>query len=63
MPLVWVVGAEGDNALHAFDANSGAVVFSGANTGMQGLRHFQTLIAANHHLYVAADNTVYSFIY
>ena len=62
-PLVWVVGAEGDNELHAFDANSGAVVFSGANTGMQGLRHFQTLIAANRHLYVAADNTVYSYTY
>lgn len=62
-PLVWVVGAEGDNELHAFDAKSGAVVFGGANTAMQGLRHFQTLIAANHHLYVAADNAVYSYVY
>ena len=62
-PLVWVTGAEGDNELHAFDANSGAVVFSGTGTGMQGLRHFSTLIAANHHLYVGADNAVYSFVY
>ena len=62
-PLVWVTGAEGDNELHAFDAKTGAVVFGGANTAMQGLRHFGTLIAANHHLYVGADNTVYSFAY
>ena len=62
-PLVWVVGAEGDNELHGFDALTGSAVFSGAGTGMQGLRHFQTLIAANHHLYVAADNTVYAFTF
>ena len=60
-PLVWVVGAEGDNAVHGFDAITGATVFAGAGTGMTGLRHFQTLIAANHHLYVAGDNAVYAF--
>ncbi len=60
-PLVWVAGAEGDNMLHGFDAITGATVFSGAGTTMTGLRHFQTLIAANHHLYVAGDNTVYAF--
>ena len=62
-PLVWVVGAEGDNELHGFNARTGSTVFSGAGTGMQGLRHFQTLIAANHHLYVAGDNTVYAFTF
>ena len=60
-PLVWVVGAEGDNLLHGFDAITGATVFSGAGTSMTGLRHFQTLISANHHLYVAGDNTIYAF--
>jgi hypothetical protein len=60
-PLVWVAGAEGDNEMHGFDAVTGATVFSGAGTSMTGLRHFQTLIAANHHLYVAGDNTVYAF--
>ncbi len=62
-PLVWVVGAEGDNELHGFDAETGSTVFSGSGTGMQGLRHFQTLIAANRHLYVAGDNTVYAFTF
>jgi outer membrane protein assembly factor BamB len=60
-PIVWVTGAEGDNEIHGFNATTGKVVFSGANTGMNGLRHFGTLIAANGHLYVAADNTVYAF--
>ena len=62
-PLVWVAGAEGQsvNQLYGFDAVTGATVFGGAGTSMQGLHHFQTLIAANHHLYVGADNTVYAF--
>ena len=62
-PIVWVTGAEGDNEIHGFNATTGKVVFSGANTGMNGLRHFGTLIAANGHLYVAADNTVYAFAF
>ena len=62
-PIVWVTGAEGDNEIHGFNAVTGKVVFSGANTGMNGLRHFGTLIAANRHLYVAADNTVYAFAF
>ena len=62
-PLVWVVGAEGDNLLHGFNAMTGAVVFAGGSQAMQGLRHFQTLIAANNHLYVAADNKVYAYTF
>jgi hypothetical protein len=60
-PIVWVVGAEGDNELHAWNATTGAVIFSGTNTAMQGLRHFQTLIEADGRIYVAADNKVYAF--
>ena len=60
-PIVWEVGAEGDNELHAWNAVTGAVIFSGTNTGMQGLRHFQTLIEAEGRIYVAADNKVYAF--
>ncbi len=62
-PIVWVVGAEGDNALHGFDAIKGGTVFGGSGTAMQGLRHFQTLISAEGRLYVAADNKVYAFAY
>jgi outer membrane protein assembly factor BamB len=61
-PIVWVVGAEGDNKLHGFAAQTGKRVYESA-TSMTGLRHFQTLIAANHHLYVAGDNTVYAFAF
>ncbi len=62
-PLVWVVGAEGDNLLHGFDAKTGHAVFGGGGQSMTGLRHFQTLIAANHHLYVASDGKVYAFTF
>jgi outer membrane protein assembly factor BamB len=62
-PIAWVAGAEGDNELHGFNGLTGRVVFSGAGSSMNGLHHFGTLIAANHHLYVAADGTVYAFTF
>jgi hypothetical protein len=61
--IVWAVGAEGDNLLHGFNAANGQVVFAGGNAPMTGLHHFQTLIAAEGKLYVAADNTVYAFAF
>ncbi len=60
---VWVVGAEGDNQLHGFDAATGKTVFGGGGITLSGLHHFQTLISANHHLYVAADGRIYAFAY
>jgi hypothetical protein len=62
-PIVWIAGAEGDNQLHGFNGLTGRIVFSGAGTSMNGLHYFGTLIAANHHLYVAADGTVYAFTF
>jgi len=62
-PIVWVVGAEGDNQLHGYNALTGQVVFSGTGTTMTGLHHFQTILATQRRLYVAADNTVYSFAF
>jgi hypothetical protein len=61
-PIVWVVGAEGDNKLHGFNALTGAAVYSGTDT-MAGLHHFQTLIATGKRFYVGADNTVYAFTF
>jgi outer membrane protein assembly factor BamB len=61
--IVWAVGAEGDNLLHGFNAANGQVVFAGGNAPMTGLHHFQTLIAAEGRLYVAADNGVYAFTF
>ena len=61
--IVWVLGAEGDNELHGFNALTGAIVFSGANTSMNGLHHFQTIVATKNRFYVAGDNNVYAFAF
>jgi hypothetical protein len=62
-PIAWVVGAEGDSLLHGFNALTGQPVFSGNGETMGGLHHFVTILAAEKHLYVAADNTVYAFAF
>jgi PQQ enzyme repeat len=59
--IVWAVGAEGDNEIHGFNAQTGAVVFGGTGTSMSGLHHYQTILATSKRLYVAADGTVYAF--
>jgi hypothetical protein len=61
-PIVWVLGAGGDNLLHGFNALNGAAVYNGTTT-LSGLHYFQTLIAAGGRLYVAGDNSVYSFTF
>ena len=64
-PIVWAVGAEGDNRLHGFRGDTGAVVFAGggAAEAMGQVRRFQTLIAVGDRLYVAADQHVYAFAF
>jgi hypothetical protein len=61
--IVWGFGAEGDQRLHAFNGDTGAVVFNGggANELMTGTRHINTAIAARGRVYVANDNRVYAF--
>jgi len=62
-PIVWLTGAEGDNRLHGFRGDTGVVVFSGGGPAeaMSQVRRFQTVIAADDHLYVAADREIYAF--
>jgi hypothetical protein len=62
-PIVWMVGAEGDNRLHGFRADTGAPVFSGGGSGdaMTGLRHFVTILASDDRLFIAADGRLYAF--
>ncbi len=60
-PIVWDLGAEGDNQLHAFRGDNGEALFTGPN--LKGLRHFQTLIATHDHLYLGADGTIYAFAF
>jgi len=58
-PIVWILGAEGDNRLHGFRGDTGEPLFTSAP--LDGLRHFQTLIAAGNRLYIGADYRVYAF--
>jgi hypothetical protein len=61
--IVWAVGAEGDNRLHGYAAQNGAVVFNGGTAGdqMQGVRHMSTILVAHDRFYVASDNRIYAF--
>jgi hypothetical protein len=62
-PIVWIVGAEGDNLLHGFKGDTGDPLFTRPVQAMAGLRHFQTLIATEDRLYVAADGGIYAFAF
>ena len=62
-PIVWIAGAEGDGRLHGFRGDTGEPLFSGGKDAMADLRHFQTLIAADNRLFVAADGRVYAFAF
>jgi len=59
-PIVWILGAEGDNRLHGFRGDTGEPLFSSPSL-VAGLRHFQTLIAADRRLFVGADGRLYAF--
>jgi hypothetical protein len=60
-PIVWVVGAEGDNRLHGFKGDTGEPLAGERGEAMAGLHRFQTLIATRDRLDVAADGRVYAF--
>ena len=59
-PIVWILGAEGDNRLHGYRGDNGQTLFNGPV--LSGLRHFQTLIATEDRIYIAADGAVYAFM-
>jgi hypothetical protein len=58
-PIVWILGAEGDNRLHAFRGDTGEPIVT--RDPLSGLRHFQTLIATRDRLYIGADGRIYAF--
>jgi outer membrane protein assembly factor BamB len=58
-PIVWMLGAEGDDRLHAFRGDTGEPIFVSEPLG--GLRHFQTLIATPDGIYAGADGRIYAF--
>jgi PQQ enzyme repeat len=61
--IVWVVGTQGDQRLHGYSGDTGAVVYTGggANELMTGTRQWNTGIVARGRIYFGADNRVYAF--
>ena len=62
-PVVWSIGAEASNRLHAFHGETGAVLFAGGGPAeqMSIVRRFQTPIVVNGRIFVAADDELYAF--
>jgi hypothetical protein len=62
-PIVWAVGAEGDDRLHGFRGDNGQELYSGSSTGdaMSGLRHLATILVAARRFYIAGDRRVFVF--
>jgi hypothetical protein len=62
--IVWVVGTGGDQRLHGYDGDTGAVVYAGGgdNELMAGTHSYSTTgIAARGRIYIGTDNKVYAF--
>jgi hypothetical protein len=61
--IVWVAGAGGDGRLHAYDGDTGNVIYAGggANEMMSGTRRWNTGIVARGRIYYPADNKIYAF--
>jgi hypothetical protein len=64
-PIVWILGAEGDDRLHGYRGDTGEPLFTGGGPqdAMTGLRHFQDLLAAGDRLFVGADGRLYAFAF
>ncbi|HMH45988.1 MAG TPA: hypothetical protein VK557_21040, partial [Pyrinomonadaceae bacterium] len=62
--IVWVVGSEnGDQRLHGYNGDTGAVVYAGGGTNelMANTRKWNAGIVARGRTYFAANNKVYAF--
>jgi PQQ enzyme repeat len=60
-PIVWVVGAEGDDELHGYRGDDGKALFTSDAVEGFRLRHYATILAAAGRLYVAGDGQVFAF--
>ena len=58
-PIVWIVGAEGDQELHGFRGDTGQEVFTSGK--LDGLGHYVTILAAAGRLYFAGDGQIFAF--
>jgi hypothetical protein len=61
--IVWVIGSEGDQKLHGYNGDTGAVIFNGGGTSnvMANTRRFNTGIVARGRIYIANDKQVYEY--
>jgi Fibronectin type III domain len=61
--IVWVAGVAGDQRLHGYDGDTGAVVYAGggANELMAGTRQWNSGMVARGRIYFGTDNKVYAF--
>jgi PQQ enzyme repeat len=63
--VVWVVGTgtSGDQRLHGYNADTGAVIYAGGGTNelINGTRQWNTGMVARGRIYFGADNKVYAF--
>jgi hypothetical protein len=62
--IVWAAGGGGDQRLHAYDGDTGTVIYSGggADEMMLGTRKWNTGIVARGRIYYPADNKIYAFV-
>src|SRR4029077_12618452 len=61
--IVWIAGVQGDQRLHGYNGDTGALVYAGGgpNELMTGTRQWNTGIAARGRIYYAADKKNYAF--
>src|SRR5437867_1176014 len=61
--IVWVVGVQGDQRLHGYNADTGAVIYAGggANELMSGTRQWNTGMVARGRIYFGADSQANSY--
>jgi len=63
--IVWYAAttSSGDQRLHAYDGDTGAIIYSGGGTNelMTGTRQWNTGMVARGRIYFGADNKIYAF--
>jgi len=61
--IVWYAATGDDQRVHAYDGDTGAVIYTGGGTNelMTGTRQWNTGIAARGRIYFGADNKIYAF--
>jgi hypothetical protein len=58
-PVVWVIGSQGDDALHAFDGDTGATI--AVTSGVGNINRWIAPIVVDGRVIVAGDDAVYAF--